>query len=973
MKKRMLAFSVIFAVFLSLSFIGCGNTPQYTIKFYDGDNLITTVTTTEQSFAIPEAPQKDGYDFVGWYLDKNLWQQPLTDSALSNIQMTSRTIISVYAYYKEQEKPKEPELPLSLKGFTEKNGVLHKTVSNADTTFDFSAVAETDENEWELSTTENGAAIEPDVSLNQGDNIFYITVISGQKRSSYKVTVYRRRIYTVSLDTNGGTAFDPIEVEEGEKPDLEGLIPQKSGYVFSRWSNNANAIVTAPVTITAFWDLIQYSITYHCNGGEFFFDRQYITSYHTETFAFLHEAKKTDYTFSGWFTDENFTGTKKEFIEPGDTGDLDLYAKWQYGTAGLIYSDDGNGGLTVSRYMGTDSNIIIPAQMNDKPVTAIADSVFSDNTTVLHAEICEGVQSIGMFAFADSGLRSISIPSSVTEIKEYAFVDCDDLQNVYYNAVSIGDYYRNSTPFASIPDWWNLNNANGFDITIGKSVRRLPAYFLYGVEVRSIVFESDGNICEIGSRALYGMGNNDTFILPNSITTIDRYAFDSSHYKQIVLPDGLKIIGEGAFKSCTYLSELTIPNSVSTVGVDILYDAPSVVIRVVAKTSGAYWQSNWNSTNNIVVYDCLNNDKSEDGNIYAFSDGALYRIADGNAAFVSFPTGSAVVTVPDSIIYKDSTVYVTEIDVKAFKNKPIQSVTLPTYLTSIPRYMFDNCKQLSSVTARGDITEICESAFDGCEKLTHLTGFDNVSVLENNAFYHCTSLQTINLPKVTVVGNNAFLQCTSLQNVTLSPALTEIGDSAFYQCTALKKFSFPDTLTTIGGTAFRDAGITEALLPDGLKNMGSWVFLNSDVAIAHIPSSWETIPDLTFSGTPLTEIDIPSNIKTIEFDAFEGCYYLHTVTLHEGLTTIGNGAFKNCGRLKTVNFPSTLTSINDYVFQNCQSLNDITFPAALISIGSDAFYNCNGLTAVILRTTIERINENAFKNCQQLSIYTDKI
>ena len=170
----------------------------------------------------------------------------------------------------------------------------------------------------------------------------------------------------------------------------------------------------------------------------------------------------------------------------------------------------------------------------------------TDNTLIAGCKntiIPNSVTKIGNFAFERCGsLTSIVIPNSVTSIGHYAFYCCDSLTSV------------------DIP-----NSV----IEIGYGVFE-SCFGLTGIVVESgnPRYDSRNNCNAIIETAyntlIYGCKNT---IIPNSVTTIDDYAFyDCDGLTSIVIPNSVTEIGFGAFESCTGLTSIVIPNSVTSIG-----------------------------------------------------------------------------------------------------------------------------------------------------------------------------------------------------------------------------------------------------------------------------------------------------------------------------------------------------------------------------------------------------------------------
>lgn len=89
---------------------------------------------------------------------------------------------------------------------------------------------------------------------------------------------------------------------------------------------------------------------------------------------------------------------------------------------------------TLLRYNGTDTNIIIPDEINGEKVVRIAANAFYGNEALEYVEISSGIETIYYRAFAEcSNLKAIFIPDSVKIIYDDSFYNCRQLLNVYYD------------------------------------------------------------------------------------------------------------------------------------------------------------------------------------------------------------------------------------------------------------------------------------------------------------------------------------------------------------------------------------------------------------------------------------------------------------------------------------------------------------------------------------------------------------
>ena len=90
-----------------------------------------------------------------------------------------------------------------------------------------------------------------------------------------------------------------------------------------------------------------------------------------------------------------------------------------------------DGEITITKYLGNESNLIIPSTFGGLPVTRIGDKAFWHCESLVHVTIPNSVSSIGNFSFSTcDNLKQITIPDSVISIGRAAFLQCSSLTNV---------------------------------------------------------------------------------------------------------------------------------------------------------------------------------------------------------------------------------------------------------------------------------------------------------------------------------------------------------------------------------------------------------------------------------------------------------------------------------------------------------------------------------------------------------------
>ncbi len=149
-----------------------------------------------------------------------------------------------------------------------------------------------------------------------------------------------KKTYSVTFNSDGGSAVDTQTVEEGEAVS-EPAAPTKGGYTFAGWTLNGEAydftaVVSGNIELVAVWteNVVTYTVTFDSDGGSAV-EAQTIEA--DEVATEPTAPTKADYKFGGWFLD----GVAYDFSTPV-TGNITLTAKWIAGYAVTFNSDGGS-------------------------------------------------------------------------------------------------------------------------------------------------------------------------------------------------------------------------------------------------------------------------------------------------------------------------------------------------------------------------------------------------------------------------------------------------------------------------------------------------------------------------------------------------------------------------------------------------------------------------------------------------------
>ena len=310
---------------------------------------------------------------------------------------------------------------------------------------------------------------------------------------------------------------------------------------------------------------------------------------------------------------------------------------------------------------------------------------------------------------------------------------------------------------------------------------------------------------------------------PNTITTINTYAFTGTKLKKVAFPKNITKISNQSFSNCTLLDKVIFKNEGDkNISIGVRAFEKTAVINVYAENETAWMRIGWDDTG-----------------MFGYNGGtALHNLYIGG--------------------------------------EKIETFVIPETFTNVSQEKFYGCSNIKHVVFHNAITSIGKQAFYNCQNLKEIILPSSLKIIGFQSFMNCSSASgDLVLPSsVTSVSTESFRNCSALSALTLSESLTTIGASAFTNCYGLENnLVIPSGITTISARAFY--GCTklsgELIIPTKLTTVDASAFeyCKSISGTLIIPETLTNIGDRAFSGMEnLTNITIEERSSSVRADVF---------------------------------------------------------------------------------------------------------
>lgn len=903
MKKHSILFGTIFVGFSTGLLASCNTVDDvHTISFYDDATLIGQVQTAgRERISLPEAPEKDRYEFMGWYLDRGVWAERLTSETFLEEPLLHD--ISSYAYYRESAVPAPTEH--AIRFFVD--GALYDTILTAGNEtlvlpedpqkedFRFAGWF-FDEGTYLLpfdETTYASTALSEDVSVYAS----FTAIEDGPKE------------YRVTFETDGGSEVAPVVASVIETEP----VTTKEGHTFRGWYTEDELLhkvsfpyaVTKDQTLYAGWEKNAYDVHFELNGGTG------VEDVHTDRIETEPIPTREGYTFLGWYKEEDLLQRISFPYEV--TENQTLYAGWEKNTYRVHFELNG----------GTGVEDVVTDRIETEPVPTKEGYRFLgwyEESSLIHRVTFPLEVTRGQTLYAGwerityrvhfelnggTGVEDIVTASIETEpvpTKEGAtFLGWFTEPELVHMVTFPYEVTKDQTLYAG----WEEIVETELKFTVDSegvltSVEGIDEQHAE-VEVPSQV---DGIVVkEIGQKVFANNVHLRKLVLPDTVALLGhQMCYGCTSLTEVVLPDAVTTIPDYAFEKCTSLTTINVPSSLEVIRSEAFSE--TALKEFVAPDS---FREIWS---------------------YAFQDCKDLERVELNRT--------------------------ESIGSMAFENcEKLSSIRLPEELNSVGTFAFSGCHSLTDISMPSRPVAVPNSLFYDTGYANDPQNWDQGVLSVDGYLLRCNEdlldQTRYVVPEGTIViAENAFQNYgKTIASLVLPEGLQLIGKSAFSGMSALKDVSLPDTIRSIGYDAFDSTGIagdSSRWEGNGLY-VGNWLVAVENTKLTEFAVREGTIGIADGKDTSLfptraqsiQTLTLPSTLKYVGVRSFARLK-ITELTLPSSLETIGEGGFKSCSFLKSVNLEdcTNLRSIGSLAFSEA-ALSEVTIPESVETMGELVF------------------------------------
>lgn len=638
-------------------------------------------------------------------------------------------------------------------------------------------------------------------------------------------------------------------------------------------------------------------------------------------------------------------------------------------------------------------------------VTKIGSYAFDGCKALTEMVISDSVTSIGDFAFCNcEALSEMVIPNDVTSIGSYAFKFCYSLTTVTMGSgvtfIGGSAFYNcnklNKIIISDTTAWMKISFGNG------TSNPFYSAYALYLGDELLTDLVIPGTVTDISQYAFDGCTSISSVYIPQSVTSIGQYAFNGMNSLKTVRyagsqADWLKINISSYNDSLTdlmpeydqsladYCRITTAATEHGTVAVDNVMAKVGDTVTITSIPAAGYAVESY-LVDGVAIPDGGNTfTTTKENHVVSATFVKVYDVADKGKAHGS--CGANVKWALD-----------TEGVLHIYGTGPMNTNNGNPGSVPWSNYNYD----IKSVLLANGITSIERWSFYDCRNLTEIIIPDSITSIGADAFEYCGDLMKIVIPdSVTSIGSSAFQWCGLASAEFLGNAPATFGNGVFSGNSS--NFTIFYHSGTTGWTSptwngynavCRDSVITDfSTLDDNNRNgQGIYFRLNTTSKTATVGKNTTDDNNAGYDGGQNGSIVIPDtvtkngetyNVIGINQYAFANCAWVNAVSIGRYVSAIEPSAFRGCKNLTAIAVDANNLQFADQdgvLFDKCglylyaypagRAAATYDIPDTCDTVGTQSFYGAVNLTSLTVPTSVKNIGAKAFAQCNALEEIT---
>ena len=505
-----------------------------------------------------------------------------------------------------------------------------------------------------------------------------------------------------------------------------------------------------------------------------------------------------------------------------------------------------------------------------------------------------------------------------------------------------------------------------YEIATGMGIKVSPYIIVDGVLLsanQNLQLQAEGGVVTlpervevVGAGAFSGVEGLKEIIIPWTVREIrdDAFSYNTEIEKVTIQSKigengeiiGLERIGSNAFKGCSSLTEITMPDSVVEIG--------GVAFAYCENLEKVQLSNNITSLENQTFIGCI---KLTMINIPNGLKRISTQVFSGCTRLdnIHIPAGVTSISVNAFVdctnlynltIAENNASYVIEDEIMYAKDNSTLIMLAPI-------------RTKETITIREGVKRLDEDSLGMCTSMTTLKLPESLEYINGRAFPRNTKIETIIIPEsnknykeedgyiYSKDGKELVYVVASKKNIEISEKVETIKAYAFYYTTATELI-IPDNVKVIEWMSIAHSETLKSIhIGKGVNNLSTTfkcdgyildtiditidednpyykvdgnlivtkdgkkvvTYIKSGVVSQVIPEGIETLENNAFTNIKASEIILPSTLKTIEREAFGGCANITTITIPNNVETIGTNAFSSCSNLAEIRIDKGAGSI----------------------------------------------------------------